>query len=97
LSGHPMLSAAALEAVKHSTIRCGDFTNSNALLDYEFGEYYEHPGCQGGPPRVKITGNHVQIHATVPCVTGGVQNQLPLIQVQKGSTPASLSATHSPS
>jgi hypothetical protein len=66
VSGHPMLSGAALEAVKRSTIRCGDFANSKATLSYEFAEYTPQ-GCDGGPQRVEVTGNSVWVRRAPLC------------------------------
>jgi hypothetical protein len=67
VSGHSILSGAALEAAKHSTIRCGDFTNSTAILSYEFGEYTAR-SCNAGMPKVMVTGNRVLVQAPAPCI-----------------------------
>ncbi len=67
VSGHPVLAGAALEAVKHSTIRCGDFTDSKTTVYYEFG-HYDTPGCDSGYQRTEITGSHVRILAKMACV-----------------------------
>jgi|GEM_PF-4702815 len=66
LTGHPMLTPSALEALKQSTIRCGDFPDSKATVYYEFGDY-DRPGCDG-PPRVEVVGSHVRVLGTIPCV-----------------------------
>jgi hypothetical protein len=34
-----MLAPAAMESLKQSTFRCGDFPDLNATLYFEFGEY----------------------------------------------------------
>jgi hypothetical protein len=68
VSGHPMLAPAAVESLKQSTFRCGDFPDSKATLYYEFGEY---PGTTCGDsrnPRVEVAGSHIRVLATVPCL-----------------------------
>jgi hypothetical protein len=68
VSGHPMLAPAAMESLKQSILRCGDFPDSNATVYYEFGNY-ERPGCESsGYPRVEVATNHVRVLATAPCV-----------------------------
>lgn len=69
VSGHRMLAPAALEALKQSTLRCGDFPDSKAIVYYEFGDYLNGPpGCEDRYPRVEVVGNRVRVLATIPCV-----------------------------
>jgi hypothetical protein len=67
VSGHPMLAPAAMESLKQSTFRCGDFADSTATVYYEFGE---HPGttCESRNLRLVVAGSHVRVLATTPCV-----------------------------
>jgi hypothetical protein len=67
VSGHRLLAEAALQSLKKSNVRCGDFPNSNATLYYEFGDYYR-PGCETGFTRVEVAGSHVHVMATLACV-----------------------------
>lgn len=68
ISGHSMLAPAALEALKHSAVRCGDFPDSKATVYYEFGDNLNGPpGCQDGYPRVEVLGSRVRVLATLPC------------------------------
>ena len=65
-SGHPLLAKAALEALKQSVLRCGDYPDSTANIYYEFGDY-ERPSCEGnGCPRLEVNGSRVRILATMP-------------------------------
>jgi hypothetical protein len=66
VSGHRMLTDAALESLRLSTLRCGDFPDSTATVYYEFADY-DRPSCEDGPPRVEVTGSHVRIMRTIPC------------------------------
>ena len=66
VSGHRMLTEAALQSLRQSTLRCGDFPNSTATVYYEFGDYAR-PGCEDGYLRVEVAGSHVRILGTVPC------------------------------
>jgi hypothetical protein len=63
VSGHPMLTAAAMESLKQSSLRCGDFADSSATLDYRF-DLYGLPGCRYRSPRVEVAGNRIRIVAT---------------------------------
>jgi len=67
VSGHPMLATAALEGLKQSTLRCGDFPDSRATVDYEFDDYIR-PGCEGAYPRVEVAGSRVRILGAMPCI-----------------------------
>jgi hypothetical protein len=66
LSGHPILAPAAMESLKQSTFRCGDFADSTATLYYEFKPY---PGatCESRNPRLEVAGSHIAVLATTPC------------------------------
>ena len=66
VSGHRMLTDAALQSLKQSTVRCGDFPNSTTTVYYEFGDYTR-PGCEDGYSRVEVAGSHIRILALVPC------------------------------
>jgi len=70
VSGHPMLAPAAMESLKQSILRCGDFANSKATVYYEFGAYEDHPGdtCETRNPRVKVAGNHVRVSGAALCI-----------------------------
>jgi hypothetical protein len=67
VSGHQMLIEAALQSLKQSTLRCGDFPNSMTTVYYEFGDYYR-PSCDPGYTRVEVTGSHVRVGATSVCI-----------------------------
>jgi hypothetical protein len=67
VSGHRMLTKSALQSLKESTVRCGDFPNSTTTVYYEFGDYYR-PSCDPGYTRVEVAGSHVRVMATPACV-----------------------------
>ena len=61
LSGPPLLRQAAMEALKQSTIRCGDFSDSRATIYYEFKLLSEEKNCRENNPHVEVLGNKVRI------------------------------------
>jgi hypothetical protein len=68
VSGHPMLTAAAMESLKQSTFECGDFANSTATVYYEFGKYPTARPCEGGFTRVDVVGSHIRVLTTAACL-----------------------------
>jgi hypothetical protein len=66
VSGHPMLTAAAMENLKQSTVQCGDFANSTATVYYEFGAYSGFT-CERRQT-VEVAGNRIRILAAEPCI-----------------------------
>ncbi|MBV8051391.1 MAG: hypothetical protein JOZ80_09395 [Acidobacteriaceae bacterium] len=67
VSGHRMLTEAALQSLKQSTLQCGDFPNATATVYYEFVNC-ERPGCDTACPRVEVFGSHVRVGAAPACV-----------------------------
>jgi hypothetical protein len=67
IRGHQMLTEAALQSLKQSALRCGDFPNSTATVYYEF-DNCNRPGCDTRCPRVEVFGSHVRVMASPACV-----------------------------
>ena len=67
LGGHPMLAAAALQALKQSTLKWGDFPDAKATVYYKFGDY-DRPRCENAYSRVEGTGSRVRVLAVMPCI-----------------------------
>ena len=75
LSGHPMLTPAALQSARNSTFECHDCTDATAsyLLVYTFeikGECADDPDCSGvasHPPSVQQWPGHVSIAVDPLC------------------------------
>ena len=67
VSGPPMLTPAAMESLKQSILRCGDFADSKATIYCEFGDY---PGttCESQNPRLEVAGSHIRVLAPGICV-----------------------------
>jgi hypothetical protein len=68
LSGHPMLVPAAMESLKESTFRCGDFADSTATVSYEFGAYPAANRCEDGFTLVDVEGGHIRVLTTAACL-----------------------------
>ena len=75
VSGPPMLTPAAMESLKQSVFRCGDFADSNATVYYEFGEYptaepsvHWHWTCDSQNPRLEVAGSHIRVFVPGMCV-----------------------------
>jgi hypothetical protein len=68
VSGHPLVAPAAMESLKQSSLRCGDFADSNATVSYEFGEYATTTPCEyHNPRRVEIAGNRIRVLSPPLC------------------------------
>ena len=67
VSGPLMLRAAALDALKQSTIQCGDFPDSRATIYYNFG-FDEDFECDVQHFRLEAIGDKIRILAPSVCV-----------------------------
>jgi len=64
VSGPSLLTEAALQSLKQSTIRCGDFPDSTTTLYYEFVLFDNYSQCNNEYPRMEVIGSHVRIFQT---------------------------------
>jgi hypothetical protein len=67
VSGPPLLRQGAIDALKQSTIRCGDFHDSRAAIYYDFG-FGENLKCDARLSRLEAIGDHIKILAAPECV-----------------------------
>lgn len=72
ISGHPMLADAALDSVRRSTLKCGGFRDSDAMLKFVFQLGAERSDCRSPRARVSTHRNEVYVRAAAFCVTPNV-------------------------
>ena len=67
ISGPLLLRQAAMDALKQSTIQCGDFSDSRTILYYDFG-FDDGLKCDTRLSRLEAIGDHIKILAPSMCV-----------------------------
>jgi len=67
LSGHPMLTSAAMESVRDSAIGCGDFRDGATVLTFEF-LFDDQAMCDVPEQRIELNGNTVRVFRETMCV-----------------------------
>ena len=72
VSGHPLLVETALQSLKQSALRCGDFPDSATIVYYEFVLTDRSFKCDDENPKVEVTGSNIRVFGLPNCVQTNV-------------------------